>query len=253
MSVRSGRLAAWVRAWRAGLVPVDDVLTAVEGDDEPHEVADLPGHVHAVPLRTALATLSGVEPDAVRLVLPVAGDPRGLPGPGAFTNAALSAGEGTVCGALGWVPTVERRVSGSGDAWHTVLWHVLPLPPARAPGDVLTVAEAEHDLMEALRTSTDMLRGLDVARWRPELVETLADLRSGNPAADLPPGYDARAHRLLYRAELVTRIVGLAGADAPGGAVSAFEAAGRDAALRPLATAARRASVAAHNSPVREG
>jgi hypothetical protein len=232
---------------------VDDVLAAVQADDESHEVADLPGHVHAVPLRTGLAALSSVDPDAVRLVLPAAGDPRGLPGPGAFTTAALAAGEGVVCGDLGWVPTVERRVSGSDDVWHTVLWQVLPLPPVRSPGDILSVAEAEHDLLAALRTATDMLLDLDVARWRPELVEAFADLRSDHAAADLPRGYDARAHRLLYRAELVTRIVRLAGADAPGGAVSAFEAAGRDAALRPLATAARRASVAAHNSPVRAG
>jgi hypothetical protein len=249
MTLRSGRLVSWLRAWRAGLVPFDDVVPAIQGADAEHEVADLPGHVHAVPLRTALAALSEVDPDAVRLVAPAAGDPRGLPGPGAFSAAALAAGEGAVCGGTGLVPAVERRVSGSGDTWHTVLWHVLPLPAAPVPAEPLSVAEAEHDLLDSLRTSTDALRGLDVARWRPELARALADLRRSGARAELPPGYDDRAHRLLHRAELVARIVALAGEDAPGAAVNAYEASRRDAALRPLATAARRARAAAHNAP----
>jgi hypothetical protein len=250
-TLRSGRLVAWARSWRAGLVPFDDVVAAVEGDDEAHEVTDLPGEPHAVPLRTALVALSGVDGDEVRLVLPTAGDPRGLPGPGPFTTASLVAGEGALCGSIGLVPSVERRVSGSGDVWHTVHWRVLPLPDGPRPAEPLTLAEAEHDLLEALRTSTDVLRDLDVARWRPELADALAGLRRADSAKHLPPGYEARAHRVLHRAELVARIVTLAGEDAPGGAVNVFEASARDAALRPLATAARRARVAAHNAPLR--
>jgi hypothetical protein len=194
-----------------------------------------------------------VDPGTVRLVVPVAGDPRGLPGPGAFSTAALASGEGAVCGGTGLVPTVERRVSGSGDVWHTVLWHAHPLPGTPVPAEAISVAEAEHDLLDALRTSTDALRDLDVARWRPELAEALAGLRRNGATADLPPGYDDRAHRLLHRAELVARIVSLAGEDAPGAAVNAYEASARDAALRPLATAARRARTAAHNAPLRLG
>jgi hypothetical protein len=253
MSLRSGRLVSWVRAWRAGLVPFDDVVAAIQAGDEPHEVADLPGHVHAMPLRTALAELSGVDVDAVRLVVPAAGDPRGLPGPGPFSSAALVSGEGAVCGATGLVPTVDERVSGSGDLWHTVRWHVLPLPSTPVTPETVSVAEAEHDLLDALRTSTDALRDLDVARWRPEVAQALADLRRNDSRSDLPPGYDDRAHRLLHRAELVARIVTIAAEDAPGAAVNVYEAAGRDAALRPLATAARRARTAAHNAPLRLG
>jgi hypothetical protein len=248
--VRSGRLVAWVRSWRAGLVPFDDVVDAVTGADAEHDVADLPGEPHVVPLRTALAALSGVDGDAVRLVLPAAGDPRGLPGPGPFTTSALAAGEGAVCGSLGLVPTVLRRVSGSGDVWHTVHWRAFPLPQLPRH-DPLGLAEADHELLDALRTSTDALRELDVARWRPELAEALAGLRRDGGRGDLPSGYDPRAHRVLHRAELVGRIVALAGTEAPGGAVTAFEASARDAALRPLATAARRARVAAHNAPLR--
>lgn len=31
---RSSRFVAWVRAWRAGLVPFDEVADAVAGDEE---------------------------------------------------------------------------------------------------------------------------------------------------------------------------------------------------------------------------
>jgi hypothetical protein len=252
MSLRSGRLVSWVRAWRAGLIPLDDVVPAVERDDAEHEVANLPGHLRAVPLRTALAEFSGVGVDAVRLVVPAAGDPRGLPGPGEFSTAALVAGEGAVLGRTGLVPVVERRLSGSGDLWHTVLWQVLPMPGTPVHPETLSVPEAEHDLLEAVRTATDALRDLDVARWRPELAQALAGLRENGARTDLPPGYDERAHRLLHRAELVARIVVLAGEDAPGAAVNVYEASARDAALRPLATAARRARAAAHTAPLRQ-
>jgi len=246
---RTPRLVAWVRAWRAGLEPLDDVVDAVLDDDADHVVADLPGTVHVVGLTDALSTLSALRPDEVRLVLPVPGDPRGLPGPGPFTAAALVAGEGALCGGVGMVPEVERRVSGSGDVWHTVTWRAYPVGPA--PADPVEVAEAEHDLLLALREATDLLRGLDVARWRPELAGALRDLRRTDPSAHLPHGYEPRAQRLVARADLVARVVALAGADAPGGAVTAHEAAGRDAALRPLATAARRARMAAYNSALR--
>ena len=54
---RSSRFVAWVRAWRAGLVPYDEVADEVAGDEE-HLVADAPGTWTDVPLRDALAALS---------------------------------------------------------------------------------------------------------------------------------------------------------------------------------------------------
>ncbi|MFJ6956353.1 hypothetical protein ACISRB_33605, partial [Micromonospora aurantiaca] len=77
---RSSRFVAWVRAWRAGLVPFDEVADAVAGDEE-HLVADAPGTWTDVSLREALPSLAKHSPDDIRLVLPAPGDPRGLPGP----------------------------------------------------------------------------------------------------------------------------------------------------------------------------
>src|SRR6185312_8346451 len=89
---RSARFVAWVRAWRAGLVPYDDAAAEIAGDEE-HMVADAPGTWTDVSLAEGISAMSKLHPDEVRLVLPAPGDPRGLPGPGEFSGAALVAGE----------------------------------------------------------------------------------------------------------------------------------------------------------------
>lgn len=244
-------MVPWVRAWRAGLVPYDDVADQVTGGDE-HLCRDLPGTWRDVPLAEGLASLSGLAPDQVRLVLPAPGDPRGLPGPGAFTGAALLRGEGVIAGALGLVPELTEHRSGSGDVWHTVTWHGFgfdtePAPPA----DAVPPAEAEAELSAALTDATDALASLDVARWRPELGEALMALRRTGTGSELPPGYDPRSRRLYARASVLRRVLALAAEDPIGGAVNAYEAQQRAAALRPLDTACRRALVAACNAPLR--
>src|SRR5215472_15902793 len=123
---RSVRFVAWARAWRAGTVSYDDVADETEAGEE-HLVSDAPGTWTDIPLRQAIGNLSKLPPDAIRLVLPVPGDPRGLPGPGLFTGAALDAGEGVIAGELGLVPQVRTHTSGSGDTFATVLWRVYPL------------------------------------------------------------------------------------------------------------------------------
>lgn len=125
---RSSRLVAWVRAWRAGLIPYDEVADEVAGDED-HLVADAPGTWTDVTLREGLTVFSKLHPDEIRLVLPAPGDPRGLPGPGTpFTGAALIAGEGVIAARLGFVPEVNLHTSGSGDTFATVLWRCHELP-----------------------------------------------------------------------------------------------------------------------------
>jgi hypothetical protein len=244
------RLVPWIRAWRAGLVPYDDVAEALDDASE-HTVSGLPGSWQEVSLRAALATFSRVSPADVRLVLPAPGDPRGLPGPGPFTSAALEAEEGILVGDVGLVPEPQEYRSGSGDTWQAITWHVHPLPPHRVPAELAVPAEAEVELATALSEATSALAALDVARWRPELAPALRALRRGAGTADLPTGYDQRSRRLYARAGVLDRVLALASHDAPGAAVNAFEANQRSAALKPLATACRRALVAACNAPLR--
>jgi hypothetical protein len=247
---RSTRFVAWVRAWRAGLVPYDDLAEEIAGDEE-HLVSDAPGAWTDVPLGEALAALSKCHPDEIRLVLPAPGDPRGLPGPGPFTGAALVAGEGVVAPELGLVPEVRTHTSGSGVTFETVLWRCYALPaPARRPVDELTAAEAEAELSQTLTDATRTLAKLDIAQWRPELAGALAALRRPDSGTDLPPGYDPRARRLYARASILDRVLALADQSAPGGAVNGYEAQQRDAALRPLTVSCRRALVAACNAPM---
>jgi hypothetical protein len=248
---RSARFVSWVRAWRAGLVPYDEVAGEITGDEE-HLAADLPGTWTDVSLGEAIAALSKLHPDEIRLVLPVPGDPRGLPGPGPFTGAALITGEGVVAGTLGLVPEVRTHTSGSGDTFETVLWRIFALPEQTAQRyhDEPSPAEAEAELSAALIAATTALTKLDVAQWRPELAGALAALRRPDNSTDLPPGYDARARRLYARASVLDRVLALAELSAPGGAINGYEAQQREDALRPLTRACRRALVAACNAPM---
>jgi hypothetical protein len=258
--VRSGVLAAWASAWLAGEAAYDDVVSHVTRHDEPHRVAGLPDADglpgEDAPLGWALTVLRERSPDGVRVVLPVPGDPRGLPlgaaagpeddGSAAFTAAAMEAGEAVVGRGLGLAPALTEHGSALGSRTTSVRWTLYPIGDT-AP-DPLTVAEAEHDLAEELRAAAAALTALDVASWRPELAGDLARVRRRPVAPDLPPGHDARAVRLLAQADRLAAVLDLAATDAPGGAVTAHDARERHEALRPLATAVRRARGAAYNA-----
>jgi hypothetical protein len=247
---RSARFVAWVRAWRSGLVPYDDAAAEIEADEE-HMVADVPGTWTDVSLCDGIKPLAKLHPDEIRLVLPVPGDPRGLPGPGPFSGAALLAGEGVVTPILGFVPEVRSHTSGSGVTFETVRWMSYGLGERPGNGfDELSAAEAEAELSAALAESTRALAKLDIAQWRPELAGAITALRKPDGATDLPPGYDPRARRLYARASVLDRVLALAEHVAPGGAVNGYEMQQRDAALRPLTNACRRALVAACNAPL---
>jgi hypothetical protein len=255
---RSPRFVAWVRAWRAGLIPYDDVIDEIEATED-HLVAGAADDES--PMRDALASLSALHPDEIRLVLPAPGDPCGLPGPGTpFTGRALVAGEGVLAGRLGLVPQVRTHTSGSGDSFTSVVWRSYALPEqadheaaAGGPGAAgvpATAAEAEAELSGALADATTALTHLDIAQWRPELAGALTALRRHDDDSELPPVFNPRARRLYARASLLDRVLALAEQAAPGGAVNAFEVQQRDAALRPLTAACRRALVAACNAPL---
>ncbi|MDT4993431.1 MAG: hypothetical protein QOH97_3323 [Actinoplanes sp.] len=245
---RSTRFVTWVRAWRAGLVPFDELADEITVGEE-HLIGDAPGTWTDVPLSQALPIFVKLHPDEIRLVLPAPGDPRGLPGPGELTGAALLAGEAVMTPGFGVVPEVRRHTSGSGMVFETVLWRVIPAPEHR-PVFQLGAAEAEAELTTALAETTRELTRLDVAQWRPELAGALQALRRPESTATLPIGFDPRARRLFARASVLDQVLTLAEHNTPGGAVNGHEAQQRDAALRPLTTACRQALVSACNSPL---
>jgi hypothetical protein len=246
---RSARLVSWSRAWRAGLVSFDEIIDAMTAIEEEQHVSGMPGTWTEVELREALPALAKLHPDEIRLVLPAPGDPRGLPGPGPFTERALLTGEAVIASRLGLIPEARQHTSGSGDTFTTVLWHAFELPQAPI-GYPAEMKDADQDLSTALAEATTRLVRLDVAQWRPELAGALQALRKPDAESELPPGFEPRARRLYARACVLDRVLTLAGQAAPGGAVNSMEMRQREDALRPLAAACRTAIVAACNSPL---
>ena len=262
---RSGRLAAWGNALIAGLVSPDDAAQRITGGDAVHRITGLPDGAQEsegpVGLTFGLGRLRALGVRGLRVALPVPGHPLGLTGPAGFNAAAIEAGEAVLAVGerpLGLVP--EVAVAGpEGDASVAVAWRCLPVRDA-PPADVPSLAEAERELTEALRTATEVLTRLDVAGSGPGALAALESYRARRTRAVLAPGYPPRAVRVLETAQRVDALVGIAegrygggGAGAEhGAAVSASAIAGRAEVLRLLGRTARRAQVAAYNAFVEE-
>ena len=110
-------------------------------------------------------------------------------------------------------------------------------------------AEAEAELSAALAEATRTLAKLDIAQWRPELAgahrRAAQARRRHGPAARATTRGRAGC---TPGPRVLDRVLALAEHAAPGGAINGYEVQQRDAALRPLTTACRRALVAACNA-----
>lgn len=243
---RSALLASWGGAVLRGATSPDAALDAVIGDDTSHCVVGVPGTDGDVGLAIALGRLRTLGATGLALVLPVPGDPSGLPGPPAFNAEAVAAGEAVLVQgvALGMVPTVAR----SGSSLVQVTWKcaetlsdgVRALP---------SLSEADRELKEGLAEATTELIRMDVARWRPEAMGELARARARLEEPVLPRDFPQRAERVLVSARTVAAIVAVASPD-PGAAVSAGAIAMRGEVLTRLSATSRRAIVAAVNAPL---
>lgn len=242
--LRSGALAAWSGAWLRGRCGPDEVIDAVTESDSPHQIGGLPGYdAELVSLQQLLrAWRNSGEP--VRLVLPVAGDVRGLPGPAAFRSAALEAGEAVCGGAVGVIPQLIDHSPSSAPP--TVLWQAFAIDPV--PPDPLQLSDAQHELTTAIRESASALSAADVAGWVDDVADALHDARRAGEELNLPPGFPSRAVALLAQAERLQAVLDLAEQDPTGGAIDRTGIAARAAGLRPLATAVRRARLAGYNA-----
>lgn len=245
---RSGVLVAWGNALLSGRVAPDDAVTRITHGDEPHRVVGLPGEASEVGLTMALGRLRALGVTGLRLALPAPGDPLGLPGPPAFNDAAIDAGEAAVTVGLtghqlGLVP--EGLVYGpEGDQAVRVVWRVYEAADRPPSGPFL--AEADRDLAAALKEATAELMRLDVAGTGARAGAVAAALRDRGSEAESPlaPGSPPRAVRVLEQARRVATILDIASRD-HGTAVNAYEMSARADTLTPLERACRRALVAA--------
>jgi hypothetical protein len=245
-SERCGPLAAWATLWLVGRVSQDEVIDAVTGSDATHQVTGLDapdddlGGLRALLIRWR----RGGQPP--RLVLPVAGDVRGLPGPSGFRAAALDAHEAVCGGGVGVVPEYIDYYPSSAPP--TVRWHVYEIDDL--PPDHQQLGDAQYDLTTAIRQAASALAAADVANWGADLGDALRDARRASEYLNLPQGFPERAVAVLAQAERLHAVLELAAQDPVGGAYDRTGIAARREALRPLELAVRRARLAGYNAAV---
>ncbi len=217
---------------------------AVQGADEPHVVRR--GDDDVVPLVQWLT--DSPAPTEVGVALPVPGEPVAVPPPA--SGDATAAGEcvlvatGDATSAV--VPHVERFGSDL-EPGHLVRWSLVDVADWRraAHAQVGSLEEAERALRDGLRTATEALVGLDVARWSADAADEIARVRDGAlTPSRLPAGLDGQRLRVLTSAARLRAIVRLAVRD-DGGAVNLWQADQRSTALREVDRVARRAMAAA--------
>jgi hypothetical protein len=240
---RSGPLAAWTSAWFQGQLGPDEVVDAVTMDDAPHLVSGIA--LDLVPLRDVLALWRRTTAP-VRLVLPVPGDVRGVPGPADFLAAAIDAGEAVCGGELAIVPEVTEYYPSSASP--TVVWHAFAVDPV--PPDYLQLGDVQFELTTAIRETATALAAAEVAGGVADIADALQDARRAGEFLNLPPGFPPRAVALLAQAERMQAVLEIAADDPEGGAVDRFGMSARDNALRPLAAAVRRGRLAGYNAGV---
>lgn len=253
VSCASTTFAVWASAWLAGSAAPDDVLDALAPWSEAHDVlaaVDVTAATTGLPGPGAASTSTAMLLAAVRraaprgqarLVLPAPGDVRGLPGPGPFSDAAITAGEGVL------FPDAGFGVVPSPIADGVVRWTVHSVTDAGPVPEYVALNEAERELRGQVRAAAAALTDLGVARHRPGVREEIEAWLRRRPQALWPGGMPPQALRVLQQADEVDAILSAASGDEPGGALSASAAIARSDALRPIATAvrvARRAAVA---------
>jgi hypothetical protein len=260
MCTPSATLTAWATSWLAGASAPDDLFDALHAWAPRHRVgaADpvTAGSVgmpwpetEATGLTELLKTVrkAMATPRArLRLVLPVAGDVRGLPPGSAFAAAAVVAGEGLLAGApgqmgLGLVP--HRQ--GSGEMVWTLFGEVLP----ELDQDV-SLGEAEYAMREAVRAAADTLSTLQsvaVGSAADPRVLVEAELRK-SAGHRYPDSMPIRARRVLDSADRVAAILTVAARQPASAPASASGSELHEDALRPLWRAIRTARLAAVNS-----
>jgi hypothetical protein len=252
IALRAALLAAWGTAYLQDAASLELAVAEVEGEDEPHLWTREPT---AGPdeIGEGLATLKAEGVSALRLSLPVPGDPLGLTGPVETNLAALAAGEAVVTvgdrgsswagphGCRAIVPSITA-FGTPGDRGHCVTWR--SMPAASTLPDVPVLGEADRELTQAMREATAALASLSAQSWRPGTAQTVDRLRGSGRDLRLPHNVGARADSLVRRAISVLTMLEAARAD-DGDAITAHVAHARSASLAPLDRAARRAVVAA--------
>lgn len=263
----SATLSVWANAWLAGRAAPDDVLDALSCWAPTQSVAaydavaagsaGLPWpdarDAGAVSLLQTLRAATGLRAVcAIRPVLPVPGDVRGLPAGTRFQSEALAAGEAVIavaadgCSAVGLVPEFSADDADAG-ADDVLCWTVHALPGAPSV-DQLELGEAEYALRSAVRLAAETLSTLDFASLGTtdtDPRQLVAQLLESSRRHQLPDHAPVRAVRVLQSAAHVDAIITVSSDVTAAAAHSALHAQRAADAVRPLAGVVRSARTAA--------
>jgi len=252
----------WASAWLAGNCAPDDVLDAMQEWAPMHLVgAADPVIAHRTGLpwpdardaetMSALKTVreaAGHDGSALRLVLPVPGDVRGLPPAGPFTAAAIITGEGLLVGNPGTEGVGLVPVRSGPDV---LCWTIFGVDiPPRA--EELGLGEAEFAMRTAMRDAADAMAAVQrVGTTEFDPRAALEEQFAENARHKLPDAVPTRALRILESADRVDAILAVAQRGSTATALTAAGADNIDGLLRPLYAAVRSARLAAIESCVR--
>ena len=261
---RCAHLAAWGSAWLGGTAAFDDVLDAVTG---PGRHVGGPGFEPAGvnPVGVALMEWKRSGSTSLRLALPVPGDVRGLLGSAAFRATALTAGQAVFGRDFGL--TVVPGPTTPSSAGREIVWHrddtgELPLTggSTRAefasvgllrtstPPEVISMADADHDLTEAIRETASLFARRGVTSWLADIAPALSNARRAGERLHLPASHPPRAVRLIAQAERLTAVLRVVDGDDTA-QLTAAAVTERAELLSPLRIAVRRALLAGYNAP----
>ncbi|WP_024796388.1 hypothetical protein [Tomitella biformata] len=261
-------LALWADAWLSDGASPDAVIDGLSGWADLHlvtaesaEVADAAGldwpgaqEPGAVALLGLFRRLAG--PGQIRLLLPSAGDTRGLTPGTAHTRDAISAGETLLLSpaqplgafrGLGLIPVREGR--------DVIRWAVYGLSAedsATLPGPH-ALGEARHQLREAVRDAAEMFTRIQTVGASPAAARArITELTEQAHDHSLPPTVSARVADVLDSAAMVAAILTVAAESAGGNAATTSAAALAEETLRRLWGVVREARLAAVHEAARD-
>ncbi|MGV0155898.1 hypothetical protein ACSW29_21400 [Rhodococcus sp. GB-02] len=258
MSSPSATLTVWAASWLAGDAAPDDVIDALAAWAPMHLIGaadaetavrhdlEWPGvTASGVPTLLRIARSEAAE---VRLVLPTAGDVRGLPTGTEFARAAIATGEGIQIGAVG-KPGVGLVPSKEGP--DVLRWTVFSIPTVAGSAESIGLREAEYQLRQAVRDAAEVLAGLPtVATGTPgnDARTLVAEALQAQAGHRWPSTLSPRHLQVIDTADNVAAILAVAASVSTNQAPSVSTAQTREDLLRRLWDVVRIARVASANS-----
>ncbi|MEI8080802.1 MAG: hypothetical protein WCI74_03045 [Actinomycetes bacterium] len=245
---RAAVLAPWWNSWLIGACSGDDLIDAMAAFGR-HVVVDQSGHPEQLivglgQLRSAsarpIADSSSCSPPTARVVLPVPGDPLGLPGPATFNQLAVQAGQAVVLDgtATALVPTASAN---------TTVWTVHPVDPDHGTSAAIAADEATRAIKSAMLEATETLASLGPLDNRDEAGRRLRSIDDALTLLRLPASLPRERVATALSAVRVLAIVQVATASQHARATRSEQDAAAGSLLE-LARTARHALAAACNA-----